>query len=70
MFGVYDRARPLRASPLTGTSRIVFGPRNDLDTWLLNPISRLNTRPACTPTDASGMTSRSCPHGSGPSWVA
>ena len=33
-------------------------------------LSRLNTRPARTPVNASGMTLRACPHDSGPLWVA
>ena len=36
----------------------------------LNSISRLNTRPAWSPVNASVTPSRTCPHDSGSSWVA
>jgi hypothetical protein len=49
---------------------VAFGLRKGLGTWISNSISRLSSRPACAPTNASGSTSRPCPHGSGSSWVA
>jgi hypothetical protein len=33
-------------------------------------LSRLNTRPACTPVNASTLPSRAAPHDSGSAWVA
>jgi hypothetical protein len=33
-------------------------------------LSRLNGRPVRTPTDASNVSSRPRPHGSGPMWFA
>jgi hypothetical protein len=68
--GLYiDRARSHRTS-LSGAVGVAFGPKNGLGTWELHSISRLNTRPACTPVNASSMSSRTCPHDSGASWVA
>ena len=53
-----------------GASGVAFGSGNVLGTWELNSISRLNTRPACAPVNASGTPSQACPHDSGSSRVA
>ena len=55
---------------ILGASGVAFGSRNSLGTWKFNSISRLNTRPACAPVNASDTASRSCPHDSGSSRVA
>jgi len=57
--------RPRQASPhlaICGASSLAFGSGNVLGAWDLNLISRLNTRPACAPVNASGTSSRPCPH--------
>jgi hypothetical protein len=68
-----SRRRP-RQVPLylaiIGAADVAFSPGNSLGTWKLNSISRLNTRPACAPVNASGIPLRVCPHDSGSSWVA
>jgi hypothetical protein len=60
---------PTAPRPL-GAAGVAFGSGNRLGTWRSNPISRLNTRPACAPVNASGTSLRTCPHDSGSSWVA
>src|SRR5206468_7767217 len=67
--GVRPRQVP-RHLAFVGASDVAFGPRNGLGTWKFNSISRLYTRPACAPVNASAMPSRVCPHDSGSSWVA
>jgi len=69
MLGVFDRARPRRTSPCRCVGcclRLPKGPRR----LGAHSISRLNTRPACTPVHASGTSLRPCPQDSGSSWVA
>src|SRR5262249_1675572 len=50
--GVRPRQVPLRLASL-GASGVAFGSGNSLGTWKLDSISRLNTRPACAPVNAS-----------------
>ena len=68
--GLFDRARPLRTSPFSVQQVSPSTSGNSLGAWKFNSISRLNTRPACAPVNASGTPSRPCPHDSGSSWVA
>jgi len=71
MLGVLTSTAPGPASPrLAGGAGLAFGPGKSLGTWKLNSISRLDTRPACAPVNASGTSSRPCPHDSGSLWVA
>ena len=51
-------------------SRCCLRPRKRTRHLEVDSISRLNTRPACAPVNASGTASRPRPHDSGSSWVA
>jgi hypothetical protein len=66
-------ARGLSTTPVRHPSplRVVL-PSASYTAWAprTSDLSRLNTPPARTAINASGMPSRTCPHDSGPPWVA
>jgi hypothetical protein len=64
-----DRARSRLTSRLT-VRRILPSAPNTASAPGRISISRLNTRPACAPVNASDTPLQACPHDSGSSWVA
>jgi hypothetical protein len=52
------------------TSGVAFRNVHNVGTLDFNRISRLNTRPARTPVNASAVTLLPPPHDSGPMWFA
>src|SRR5208282_839795 len=69
MHGVYDRARPGCISRWR-CPRCCLPPQPTASASRRSALSRLNTRPAPTPVNASTIPSRESPHDSGPLWVA
>jgi len=67
--GVCDRAGPERISRLR-CARCCLPPIPTTSASRTKLLSRLNTRPARTPVNASAIPLRQPPHDSGPLWVA
>jgi len=67
--GVSDRAGAGRVSRWRRT-RCGLPPLLTASAPRRKTLSRLNTRPARSPVDASTSSSRTMPHNSGPVWVA
>ena len=67
--GVSDRARPVCISRWR-CSRCGLPPCPTASASRRSALSRLNTRPACTPVNTSALPLPETPHDSGPLWVA